>query len=140
MTWDMAREMAAAGMEIGGHTVNHPLLGRLDEAGQQDEITGGQRRIIEELGRPATSFAYPVGSADAFDESTKAAVADAGFQFAFSFHGGFVRGSNWDPYDIPRTYVASGTSAPTLRAIMAVPQVVISPIRLPSRKPAAATV
>lgn len=137
MTWAMAREMAAAGMEIGGHTVTHPLLGRLDAAAQQAEIAGGQHRIAEELGRPATAFAYPVGSADAFDETTKSAVADAGFRLAFSFHGGYARAAAWDPFDIPRTYIATGTGIPTLRAILAIPQVVISPIRPPSLKPAA---
>ena len=91
MTWEMARQMAAGGMEIGGHTVNHPLLSRLDRAAQRAEIVGGQQRITEELGRPASAFAYPVGSADAFDGTTKAALADAGFQLAFSFHGGYAR-------------------------------------------------
>lgn len=139
MTWDMAREMAAAGMEIGGHTVKHCLLSRLDEAAQRDEIAGGQQRITKEIGRAASVFAYPVGSADAFEDATKRAVADAGFELAFSFHGGYARESNWDPYDIPRTYVAPGTCPWTLRAIMAVPQVVISPIRLPALKAAAAS-
>ena len=137
MTWEMAREMAAAGMEIGGHTVTHPLLSRLDGTAQREEIGGGQDRITEELGLPATAFAYPVGSADAFDETTKAAVAGAGFRSAFSFYGGYAREMTWDPFDIPRTYIATGTNSSTLRAILAVPQVLISGIRLPSLKPAA---
>jgi peptidoglycan/xylan/chitin deacetylase (PgdA/CDA1 family) len=137
LTWEMARAMAAGGMEIGGHTVNHPLLSRLDGTAQRAEITGGQRRITEELGRPATAFAYPVGSADAHDETTKVALAEAGYQLAFSFHGGYAREKNWDPFDIPRTHISNGTEESTLRAIMAVPQVVISPFRLPSLRPAA---
>ena len=138
MTWEMVREMAAAGMVIGGHTVNHPLLGRLDAAAQRAEIASGQRRITAELGHPARAFAYPVGSADSFDAATKAAVASAGFKTAFSFHGGYARSSTWDPFNIPRTYIATGTCDHTIRAIMALPQLFISPIRLPSANFAAA--
>ena len=38
MTWDMVREMQAAGMTIGGHTVNHPSCSRPSPEGQREEI------------------------------------------------------------------------------------------------------
>ena len=40
MTWDMLREMRAAGMAIGGHTVNHPILSRMPRENQREEIAG----------------------------------------------------------------------------------------------------
>lgn len=134
MTWDMAREMAAAGMEIGGHTVTHPVLTRLPEDAQQAEIDGGQERFLAELGRTARAFAYPVGSRDAFDATTKAAVARAGFDTAFGFYGGYARGATWDPYDIPRTHVSSDTTVRTIRALLAAPQLIAAPPRIPRRR------
>ncbi len=134
MTWDMARDMTAGGMEIGGHTVSHPLLARLDPAGQRAEVEGGQERFLAELGRTARAFAYPVGSSDAFDATTKTAVSDAGFDLAFSFYGGFAQIEGWDPYDVPRTHISSDTTMTALSALLAVPQWIASPRRpLPRR-------
>lgn len=127
MTWDMVREMAAAGMEIGGHTVSHPVLSRLAPDAQRAEIEGGQERFLAELGRVSRSFAYPVGSRDAFDGHTKAAVRAAGFDVAFSFYGGYARMKTWDPLDIPRVHLSSDTSLTAIRALIAVPQLVASP-------------
>lgn len=122
MTWDMAREMAAAGMEIGGHTVTHPVLARLPIGRQQSEIAGCQDRLKRELGAPASQFAYPVGARDAFTAETQRLVADAGFDMAFSFYGGYSAAGRYDPYDIPRAYVAHDTRSTTFEAMLAIPQ------------------
>lgn len=123
MTWDMARAMAAAGMEIGGHTLTHPVLARLALDQQRSEIAGCQDRLRAELGAPARHFAYPVGGRDTFTSATQRIVADAGFDLAFSFYGGYsVRGRH-DPYDVPRAYVAPETSPTAFEAMLAIPQI-----------------
>ena len=55
------RRLHDAGMEIGGHTVNHPILTVLDEQQARAEIVGGKRRLEEITGAPVTLFAYPNG-------------------------------------------------------------------------------
>lgn len=122
MTWGMAREMAAAGMEIGGHTLTHPVLARLPIDQQRLEIAGCQDRIRSELGAPATQFAYPVGGRDAFTSATQRIVAGAGFNTAFSFYGGYSVAGRYDPYDIPRVYMSPDTSPTTFSAMLAIPQ------------------
>jgi len=62
MTWEMLREMRSTGMTIGGHTVNHPVLARLPQPAQRDEIVACGRRLAEELGEPMRYFSYPVGA------------------------------------------------------------------------------
>ena len=49
------------GMEIGGHTVNHPNLLLLDEQQAREEIVGGKCRLEEITGAPLTLFAFPFG-------------------------------------------------------------------------------
>lgn len=62
------REMLDSGCwELGGHTRTHANLARLDEAGKQNEITGGRERLVQQFGVPVTSFAYPFGIYDATD-------------------------------------------------------------------------
>ena len=58
-TWDELREMAANGIEIGAHTVTHPILSRMADPAW--EILESKKRIEEELQRPVPHFAYPNG-------------------------------------------------------------------------------
>lgn len=58
-TWDDLREMAREGLEIGAHTVTHPILARVPDPAY--EILESKRRIEQELQRPALHFAYPNG-------------------------------------------------------------------------------
>ncbi|REJ94077.1 MAG: polysaccharide deacetylase, partial [Planctomycetota bacterium] len=66
MTWDMVREMQAGGMEIGGHTVTHPVLSRLPADEQHREVRRSKERIEAETGQPSKAFSYPVGQPDSF--------------------------------------------------------------------------
>jgi peptidoglycan/xylan/chitin deacetylase (PgdA/CDA1 family) len=115
MTWDMARELHAAGMSIGGHTVTHPVLARLPAERQREEIEGCARRLREELGVAMRWFAYPVGARDTFTPLTQRLLRDCGVELAFSYYGGFARPSRWNPLDVPRVHVDSAL-APRLLA------------------------
>lgn len=122
LTWDMVRELRDAGMEIGGHTVDHPVLARLPEDAQRDQISGCARRIEAELDRPMRMFSYPVGLPDSYGDTAKAALREEGVQLAFGYHGGFAHSDRpLDPLDVPR--VTGGMEAQILRATLALPQV-----------------
>lgn len=121
MTWAMAAEMRDAGMTIGGHTVNHPVLARLDPAEQETEIAGCRQRIAQELGIPMEVFAYPVGLPGTFDAHTRACLAREGVRTAFRFGGG-KPGRVLDRLAVPRAGVTA-ESANGFRAKLAVPRV-----------------
>lgn len=124
MTWDMVRTMHAAGMRIGGHTVNHPVLAHLPHARQQQEIHGCAERLKDELGMPMTIFSYPFGYVGTFNEETRACLREQGVQVAFSFYGGFRdfrRPGPWDPYDIPRQSVERSAGLDMFRAKITFP-------------------
>jgi peptidoglycan/xylan/chitin deacetylase (PgdA/CDA1 family) len=61
MNEDEIRRLHRAGMEIGGHTVNHPILCALDDARVLREITDNKAHLEAITGESVDSFAYPNG-------------------------------------------------------------------------------
>jgi peptidoglycan/xylan/chitin deacetylase (PgdA/CDA1 family) len=122
MTWDMARALRRAGMTIGGHTANHPILARLTRAAQEAEVAECRRRISDEVGAPMTCFSYPNGGPADFNADTRACLAAHGVSWAFSYYGGMWGAADPDPYDIPRTGVESWHSSARIRALLSAPR------------------
>lgn len=122
MTWDMVRNMRKAGMFIGGHTVNHPVLSTLSRFEQEREIVGCASAIEQQLGEPMSLFSYPRGKLGAFNEDTRAALYEARVQYAFSYYGGMNRPESLDPYDIRRAPVDANTPFEIFEAMVTCPQ------------------
>ncbi|RCS49135.1 hypothetical protein DTL42_11365 [Bremerella cremea] len=104
MNWGMLREMAAAGMSFGGHTVSHPILTRTSTSNWEHELTEGRRRLEEELDVDVQVFSYPVGNPDCFSSDLKQQTAKH-YQAAFSCYGGVNQGKaagSWDRFDLRR--------------------------------------
>ncbi|MDH5833919.1 polysaccharide deacetylase family protein [Luteimonas kalidii] len=121
MDWDMIREMGAAGMTIGGHTVDHPVLSRLPVERQCEEVEGCAARIRAETGRPMEYFAYPVGSQWAFDADTRACLEAAGVRRAFSYYGGHASAAS-PRFDTPRMAIERDVALPDLAAMLWLPR------------------
>lgn len=80
LTPEEVTQLAAGRLvEIGAHTVTHPMLATLPAAAQQAEIQQSKTCLEEMLGRPVSSFSYPNGSAT---EYTWTLVREAGFSCA----------------------------------------------------------
>jgi peptidoglycan/xylan/chitin deacetylase (PgdA/CDA1 family) len=96
---DGVRAVAAAGHEIGSHTLHHVRLAGADPEVLAAEI-GGSRRVLEEvLQADVPGFCYPWGS---FDQAAADAVRAAGYDHACvtgDYHPG-------DRFTLPRCYVA----------------------------------
>lgn len=125
MNWEMAREMRDGGMQIGGHTVDHPLLSRVSPERQTREIDGCRARIQAELGASMSLFAYPVGSRDSFTSTTQALLEERGVALAFSFYGGLVRFDRFQAYDVPRIHVDPTMSGAALKALALAPAALV---------------
>ncbi|MEM1206763.1 MAG: polysaccharide deacetylase family protein [Acidobacteriota bacterium] len=82
MTWDQARQLRDAGIELGAHTHSHPILSRLDAEGQEREIIRSRERITEELGEEPVTFAMPNGSEQDYDHATLDILRRLGFAAA----------------------------------------------------------
>lgn len=85
MSIEMIRGLVKAGIEIGAHTVNHPILSSisLDEA--RTEIVESKRLLEEIVGVKVKYFAYPNGRyGQDFDSLHIKLVEEAGYDAAFS--------------------------------------------------------
>ena len=56
--------LADAGMAIGFHTLQHPLLSRLSDSALDEALVRGRSELEVAAGRPIRLFAYPHGKAD----------------------------------------------------------------------------
>lgn len=106
LDWNEAREMAAAGMDIGAHTHTHPNVGRLPLDDQIDELRISRERLEAGLARRVDVMAYPYGARDAFNQDTYVALARLGYRAAFSYYGGINRPGAVDRYNLARCGVA----------------------------------
>ena len=115
VTWSQLREMAAAGMEIGSHSLTHPFLHDLDAAGIRHEF-GESKRILEDrLGAPVRSASLPRG----WEPPHCAAVLDAlGYRAFCTSRVGWWRPGD-RPLAIPRVAVRRGMAADDFAAIAA---------------------
>lgn len=102
MSEEQLRSMAGAGMTLGGHTRNHPILKSLNPEAAEAEIRQGRQDLIDMTGSTPTLFAYPNGAPGRdFDQSHMAMVERAGFRFAFSTQKGAATARS-NPLALPR--------------------------------------
>ncbi len=88
-------------VEIGAHTLTHPVLSDLAPDQQQHEIGGSKRRLEALVGRNITSFAYPYGKKMHYNGDTVKTVRGNGFSCACSNFGGLVTRTS-DRFALPR--------------------------------------
>jgi peptidoglycan/xylan/chitin deacetylase (PgdA/CDA1 family) len=105
MTDEELRALAAtSGVDVGAHTLTHPLLAALPANEQRKEIDGSRNLLERLLGTRVTLFSYPFGGHDAFDAVTTQLVRDAGYTLACTGTGGLARQDHF-PFLISRNVV-----------------------------------
>ena len=102
MTTKQVRALHDAGMEIGAHTVSHPILANIDAQRARQEIAGGKEELEGITGGQISSFAYPNGKRgrDYTDDHTRM-VRSLGLRAAVTTEWG-TAGMGHDPYQLPR--------------------------------------
>jgi peptidoglycan/xylan/chitin deacetylase (PgdA/CDA1 family) len=102
MRSDQVVTLRDAGMQIGAHTVTHPILTQLNASQARMEIQSGKKYLESLLNLGVTLFAYPNGRPDA-DYSTAhvAMVREAGYAAAVTTAPGAAMNSS-DLYQLPR--------------------------------------
>lgn len=102
MTSDELRAMRAAGMQIGAHTISHPILATLGDDEAKREIAESRRFLEGVLDERVGLFAYPNGKPGVDYRLEQAVlVRGLGFDAAVSTEWGAAR-STTDPFQIPR--------------------------------------
>jgi len=91
-------------VEIGAHTVTHPVLSSINTDMQRAEISQSKADLEEVLGRRVSHFAYPYGTRSDYSKETVAIVREAGFEATCSNFPGWVR-NEANLYELPRYLV-----------------------------------
>ncbi|KAA0932327.1 polysaccharide deacetylase family protein [Streptomyces apricus] len=105
LDWDQVRRLAAAGVEIGGHSHTHPQLDQLDDEALRWELLRCREIIDGELGAPPVSFAYPYGYSS---RRVRGAVREAGFAQSLAVGNALAR-RRQGPYALRRVTVRRST-------------------------------
>jgi peptidoglycan/xylan/chitin deacetylase (PgdA/CDA1 family) len=107
LDWRQVRQLADAGVEIGGHSHTHPQLDQLDDGTLRTELTRCRDIVADELGGPPESFAYPYGYSS---RRVRTAVRANGFAQALAVGNSLARRAQ-GPYALRRVTVRRGTGA-----------------------------
>ena len=102
MTSEHICALRRAGMQVGAHTVSHPILAGLCDASARAEMMESKQHLVQILGEQVTLFAYPNGRPEQdFTERSVEIARDIGFNAAVSTAKG-VAYAGTDPLRIPR--------------------------------------
>ncbi len=106
MTWEQARELAAAGNVIGSHTLTHPDLSQVGLTEARRQLGESKAEIERQVGQPVLDFCYPSGR---YTGSVAAAVKEAGYSTAVTTRYGW-HASAESAFEISRLRVSGGSS------------------------------
>lgn len=87
---DQLKAMAAAGIEIGGHTRSHCNLGSVtDQELLRDEVMTAGEELQRMVGKPVRYFAFPFGQYENLNPRAFHMAYDAGYEAVCSAYGGY---------------------------------------------------
>jgi peptidoglycan/xylan/chitin deacetylase (PgdA/CDA1 family) len=109
LTGAESRQLVAAGMTIGAHTLTHPILSQAPPDLAQAEIFESRARLEVSLHGRVWAFAYPFGDAQSVTPQVVEMAKEAGYTAAFLNFGGGL-GADLPPHALPRIHVTADMS------------------------------
>lgn len=102
LTSAQVRQMHQGGMQIGAHTVSHPILANLSAAAARQEMSDSKQFLERLLAEQVSLFAYPNGQPGEDFNAESVAIAQAlGFEAAVTTARGAANRQT-DCFQIPR--------------------------------------
>jgi len=106
------------GIEIGGHTITHPDLGRTTNYFL--ELAGPVQFFSSAFNYHIKTFAYPYGRKHNYTDEVIQELRDCGYEYAFLGISADPQYSLWDkPYELPRTSVPDGFRGGKFHSLLA---------------------
>lgn len=110
----IAELLANGSVELGGHTISHPVLPSLSVDEQRREVAEGKAACDALSGRRVAGFAYPYGE---FDEQSARLARDCGFEWACSTEAKGLGRPLTDLFLLPRIQVMDWNGESFARAL-----------------------
>ena len=107
MSWEQVKEISRHPLcTIGGHTVSHCALNKLDDKKFQQEIADGVDLLQSATGKPILHFAYPYGSPNEIGEREYNLISEFNFKTVVTAYGGCITEKNKNQIThLPRVYL-----------------------------------
>ncbi len=103
------RQLVAAGMSVGAHSLSHPILATVSPELAWKEISESREVLESSLGQAVWAFGYPFGNAATVGGREVRLAEQAGFCCAFmNDDGGF--GAKFERFAVPRVHVTADMS------------------------------
>lgn len=81
VTWSQLNEMQSEGLEIGSHSVTHPVLSNLEQADITSELVQSAARIKEMLGKSPSGICYPYGRIQDVSTTVISTAKEQGYNY-----------------------------------------------------------
>jgi len=104
LSWTDIEMMKRSNISFGAHTVNHPILTNIPENRVSAEIKTSKSMIEQKIKSKVTSFAYPNGHVEDFNDKTIKILKGNGFESAVTYIPGFVDADS-DLFKLNRVFV-----------------------------------
>jgi peptidoglycan/xylan/chitin deacetylase (PgdA/CDA1 family) len=103
VSWDQLCELSRNGIEIGSHTLNHPILSKLKQHEVNLELKKSKTVLEEKLGIFVQTLCYPNGMPEDINGRVLEQMKKAGYEGAVTIKGGNL----FERYRIPRTGIGN---------------------------------
>ncbi|MBD3178612.1 MAG: polysaccharide deacetylase family protein [Candidatus Latescibacteria bacterium] len=130
MSWEQLREMNSEGIEIGAHSVNHPIFSNVDGERLRREV-GESRKIIENnIENRVITFGSPGrgimerGERERFTRTLRNEIKDSGYHFSTLYRWGLVYENSLDRFGIERIGVETHDTGAVFRAKLMFPEII----------------
>ncbi len=109
------RQLAAAGMSIGAHSLSHPILARTSDELAWREISESKSVLEKVIGQAVWAFGYPFGNAATVTARDIRLPERAGFRCAFMNVAGSF-GAKMNHFAVPRVHITADMSVAEFEA------------------------
>lgn len=114
LSWKQVREVADAGIEIGGHSHSHAQLDQVSDDALRAEVRDCRELLQEAIGQQVETFAYPYGYSSS---RVRAAVGASGYRCAAAVTNSLAR-PHADRLAVPRLTIRRATSMATFERLV----------------------
>ena len=123
LTWEMIKNLDKAGIEIGSHTLTHPILSKMSDEDIINELSESKRILEDKIGKEVISISYPVGNKNCYDHRVLKFSECCGYRFGVSYKHSVERLNPSNTFEIPRVHVETDVSFPLFQANLLLPKI-----------------
>ncbi|ARN74521.1 glycosyltransferase [Oceanicoccus sagamiensis] len=81
LTWRNLQDMSEQGLDIGSHTITHPVLSNLDDQDIERELLLSMHRIEEQIGKRPNGICYPNGRSEDINNTVLSIAKETNYQY-----------------------------------------------------------